>query len=96
MIIKKYAPVSPVLEAFHKCDSQARALVGAVGTGKTTAAIWEIGFNLPRRIYMNYGIAHTKWLVVRKTYDQLMDTDFQEAMDWFVQGEWRPDRKSVV
>lgn len=77
------------------CDAQAKAIVGAVGTGKTTACIWEIGFNLPRRIYMRWGIAHTKWIVVRKTYEQLMDTDFQEAMDWFVQGEWRPSRKNL-
>jgi hypothetical protein len=95
VIVKKYTAISPTVECFHKSDAQARCIVGAVGTGKTTAAIWEIGFNLPRRIYMMYGIAHTKWLVVRKTYEQLMDTDFQEAMDWFVQGEWRPSRKNL-
>jgi hypothetical protein len=73
-----------------------RCIVGAVGTGKTTAAIWEIGFNLPRRIYCEYGIAHTRWLVVRKTYEELMDTDFQEAMDWFLQNDWRPSRKTMT
>jgi hypothetical protein len=70
--------------------------VGPVGTGKTTAAIWEVGFNLPRRIYLNYGIAETRWFVVRKTFDSLMDSDFTEAMDWFSHGEWKPSRKLLT
>ena len=90
MIVKKYSPCSPVIEAFHRSDAQARCIVGAVGTGKTTAALWEIGFNLPRRIYLNYGIAETRFFVVRKTFDSLMDSDFTEAMDWFCHGEWKP------
>lgn len=67
-----------------------------MGSGKTTAALWEIGFNLPRRIYLNYGISETRFFVVRKTFDALMDSDFTEAMDWFVHGEWRPSRKSLT
>jgi hypothetical protein len=96
VIVKKYAPCSPVVEAFHRCDAQARALIGAVGTGKTTAAIWEVGFNLPRRIYMTWGIAETRWFVVRKTFDSLMDSDFTEAMDWFAHGVWKPSRKLLT
>ena len=96
MIVKRYQPCSPVIEAFHHCDAQVRAICGAVGTGKTTAAIWEIGFNLPRRIYMDYGISETRWFVVRKTFDSLMDSDFTEAMDWFVHGDWKPSRKTMT
>ena len=96
MIIKRYAPCSPTMEVFHKCDAQSRCLVGPIGSGKTTAALWEIGFNLPRRIYMMYGIEETHWFVVRKTFDALMDSDFTEAMDWFCHGDWKPSRKLMT
>ena len=96
MILKKYSPCSPTLEVFHRCDAQSRCIVGPIGSGKTTAAIWEVGFNLPRRIYMNYGISETRWFVIRKTYDALMDSDFTEAMDWFSHGEWKPSRKLLT
>ena len=96
MQVKQYKPISPMIQAFHKTDAQVRCIVGAVGTGKTTAALWEIAFNRPRYIYMTWGIAHTRWVVVRKTYEQLMDTDFQEAMDWFVQGHWVPSKKRLT
>jgi len=96
MIYKKYAPCSPTLDVFHRCDAQSRCIVGPIGSGKTTAAIWEVGFNLPRRIYMNYGISETRWFVIRKTYDALMDSDFTEAMDWFSHGEWKPSRKLLT
>ncbi len=84
------------MEVFHKCDAQSRCLVGPIGSGKTTAALWEIGFNLPRRIYMMYGIEETHWFVVRKTFDALMDSDFTEAMDWFCHGDWKPSRKLMT
>ena len=71
-------------------------MVGPVGSGKTTAAIWEVGFNLPRRIYMKWGISETRWFVIRKTFDSLMDSDFTEAMDWFAHGEWKPSRKTMT
>lgn len=96
MVVKQYRSISPTIAAFHMCDSRAKCLVGAVGTGKTTAAIWEIGFNLPRRCYEHYGIEHTKWIIVRKTFEQLMETDFQEAMSWFVHADWKYSRKTMT
>ena len=96
MIVKKYSPASPTVEAFHRCDAPMRALVGAVGTAKTTTALWEIGFNLPSRIYNMYGIAHTKWFVVRKTYGELMDTDFETAVSWFIEHDWHFTSKNLT
>jgi hypothetical protein len=93
MILKAYKPISPMIQAFHQSDEQVKCIVGAVGTGKTTAAIWEVGFNLPRRIYERWGITHTRWVVVRKTFEQLMDTDWVEATDWFLQGKWHAQKK---
>jgi len=89
VIIKSYRSASPTIEAFHRCDAPARAIVGAVGTAKTTSALWEVGWNLPRRLYAWYGITHTRWFVVRRNYTWLMDTDLEAAMDWFTHGEYR-------
>ena len=45
---------------------------------------------------MKWGITETRWFVVRKTFDALMDSDFTEAMDWFCHGEWKPSRKLMT
>ena len=89
MIVKTYKSASPTIEAFHRCDSPARAIVGAVGTAKTTSALWDVGWNLPRRLYLYYGITHTRWFIVRRNYTWLMDTDLEAAMDWFLHGKYR-------
>src|SRR5271157_3087267 len=88
--------MSPTIAAFHACEARGKALVGAIGTGKTTAAIWDVGFNLPRRCFEDYGITDTKFIVVRKTFEQLMETDFQEAMDWFIHAKWRYSKKTLT
>ncbi len=89
MIVKTYKPASPTVEAFHGCDAPVRAIVGAVGTAKTVTALWDIGYILPARLYLNYGITHTRWFIVRRNYTWLMDTDFEAASDWFLHGEYR-------
>ena len=96
MKVISYHPASPTVAAFHKCDAQVRCLVGAVGTAKTTTCLWEVGFNLPRRIYNYYGISHTKWFVTRRTYGELMDTDFESAMSWFIHAQWHGGEKTMT
>jgi len=82
--------------AFHKSDAPFRAIVGAVGSGKTTAALWEICYLLPRHMARMYNITHTRWAVVRKTYDRLMDTDWYEIDSWFPQNHWYAQRHIMV
>lgn len=95
MIVKTYKPASPTIEAFHRCDAPVRAIVGAVGTSKTVSALWDIGYILPARAYLLYGITHTRWFVVRRNYTWLMDTDFEAAMDWFLWGNYRGSDRTL-
>jgi hypothetical protein len=79
--------------AFHRSDAQFRCIVGAVGSGKTTAALWEACFFLPRHMAITYNIRHTRWSVVRKTYERLMDTDWYEIDHWFRGNVWHAQRR---
>jgi hypothetical protein len=78
---------------FHRHDAQFRCIVGAVGSGKTTAALWELCFFLPRHLAITYNITHTKWAVIRKTYERLMDTDWYEIDHWFPGNKWHAQRR---
>ena len=95
MQVKTYRPASPTIEAFHRCDAPARALIGSVGTAKTTSALWEVAWNLPRRCYALYGITRTRWFVVRRNYTWLMDTDLEAAMDWMLHATYRGVNKEM-
>jgi hypothetical protein len=70
--------------------------VGAVGSGKTTAAVIEVGYFLPRHIALTYNITKTRWCVVRKTVERLMDTDQYEFTQWYPDHEWHAQKKIMV
>ena len=91
---KTYTPL-PTMVGFHSSDAEMRCLVGPVGSGKTTAAIMEIGLFLPRHIANTYGITTTRWIVVRKTYRELMDATFASFQEWFPFGEWHAAKMTM-
>lgn len=72
-IVASYVAL-PTLKRFHECTAQYRAIVGPLGSLKTTALAWEIGFFLPRYLYETYGTKISRWCVVRNTYRELEDT----------------------
>jgi hypothetical protein len=69
------------MRRFHKSGVPIRCLVGPVGSGKTSAATWEICRYLPEHIAKTHGLRHTKW-VVRNTYPELRDTMQRTLLDW--------------
>lgn len=79
--------IIPTLRRFHEHPAQYRALVGPVGSGKTTGATWEICYYLPTFLFQQHGLRKTKWAVVRNTYRELRDTTFATITDWFSFGE---------
>ena len=93
---RRYRPASDTILAYHQSDAQFRAIVGPVGSGKTTAALMETVYFLPRHMAMTYNITHTRWAVVRKTVERLMDTDWYEADHWFPGNHWYAQRKIMV
>ena len=87
-----YEPL-PTLKAFHQCDNDIRCVVGPVGSGKTSAATWEICYFLPHHLNKKYGIKKTKWCIVRNTYNELIDTTQRTIFDWFPLGDYKDQKK---
>ena len=93
----KYVIASDTLQAFHDSGAPYRCIVGPVGSGKTSAAAWEIGYYLPHMIAERYKVKSTTWAVVRSTYGQLMDSTVRTLREkCFPWSEWHEQRKELV
>ena len=84
--VKKNYLWLPTMRKFHNSGAAIRCLVGPVGSGKTSAATWELCVYLPDYLAERYKIKHTKWVVVRNTYRMLRDTTQRTLTDWFPSG----------
>ena len=80
----------PTMGRFHDSGAQIRAIVGPVGSGKTSTAVMEICHYLPQYMFERYKIKKTRWVVVRNTYGELIDTTQKAVIDpiegWFPGG----------
>jgi hypothetical protein len=90
----RYNPV-PTIKAFHLHPGQLRAIVGPVGSGKTTGAAWDVCRFLPQYLAQEWGYKKTKWVIVRNTYDELIDTTQSTVFEWFSWGRYRVQRKTL-
>lgn len=73
------SPLGPIAGAFCLDNSEVSAIMGPVGSAKTTAAILRTG----RHAFEQYpyeGIARTRFAIVRNTGPQLVDTTMKS---WF-------------
>lgn len=78
-----YAP-GPVATAFHRDEkSRVKLLIGPFGTGKTTAAAWDIIDFQSERVVPVSGKKRSRFAVVRNTYPELRDTTIRTYLDWF-------------
>lgn len=72
----------PTCARFMKSDAFIRIIAGPVGSGKTTAAIFEL---LRRAIEQHPcadGLRHTRFAIVRQTLKQLKDTVLKDILQW--------------
>ena len=83
---KTYLPLRTI-QKFHDSGAQIRCIIGSVGSGKTSAAAWEICYYLPRFLLKRFGIKESRWVVVRNTYPELRDTTMRTLFDWFPWGD---------
>jgi hypothetical protein len=81
-----YEPI-PTLKLFHESPGQIRCVVGPVGSGKTSAATWEVCYLKPELLWRVYGIKKTRWCIVRNTFVELIDTTMVTVFDWFSFGQ---------
>ena len=93
--IKEYHPI-PTLKLFHESPAEIRACVGPVGSGKTTAAAWELCYYLPWMLWEQYGFKHTKWVIVRNTCPELRDTTQRTLFEWFDWGHHEIQRNNYM
>jgi len=73
---------SVTTQQFHSSDKFVRALMGPIGSGKSVACIFEMFLkSLEQRPNKN-NVRKTRWVVVRNTYRELIDTTIQTFFDW--------------
>ena len=71
--------------AFMKSESFGRLIAGPVGSGKTTACIFELFRRALEQEPAPDGIRYTRFAVVRQTLKQLKDTVLRDIQDWLKQ-----------
>ena len=73
---------STTLKRFHKDDHFVRGVIGPIGSGKSVAMCWEIFLKICKQSAHN-GVRKSRWIVIRNTYRELVDTTMQTWFDWF-------------
>lgn len=90
MDIRAYNPL-PTIKKFHESPGQIRAIIGPVGSGKTSGAAMDVCYYLPHFLAGEYRITRSRWLVIRNTYTELRDTTRKTIIDpedgWFPDGD---------
>jgi len=89
---------TPTGAKFHRDESFIRAIIGPIGSGKSVACCWEIFRKACAQDPHTDGIRRSRWVVVRNTYRELIDTTINTYNDWFSElGYWRKmDMKHIV
>ncbi len=74
---------SKTMRRFHQSDAFVRALIGPIGSGKSVACVVEM---LIKSLSQQPDASlkrKTRWVVVRNTYRELIDTTIKTFFDWF-------------
>ena len=74
---------SRTMTLFHQSDSFVRALMGPIGSGKSVACCIEMFLKSFEQQPNSMGIRKSRWVVVRNTYRELIDTTIQTFFDWY-------------
>lgn len=75
---------SPTLARFHRSPSFVRAPMGPIGSGKSVACVMEM-MRISTTVQLPTPGTNTRfsrWVVVRNTYRELIDTTIQTFFDW--------------
>ncbi len=74
----------PIAKQFHEdTTSEAKLLIGPVGTGKTSSAAFETIEKASARVLPTKGALRSRFAIVRNTYPELRDTTIKTYCDWF-------------
>ena len=76
---------SPTMREFHASSEFVRALMGPIGSGKSVACCIEMLLKSFAQLPNHENIRKTRWVIIRNTYRELIDTTIQTFFDWFPQ-----------
>lgn len=79
-VINYTAP--PTCAAFMKSEAFGRLIAGPVGSGKTTACLFELFRRACEQAPAPDGVRYTRFAIVRQTLKQLKDTVLKDILDW--------------
>jgi hypothetical protein len=100
MITLRYRPPGPVSSRFSVWgggaddDAWVKAMMGPIGSGKSTACIMEIvGRALRQQPGLQTGKRRSRWAVVRNTYPELKTTTIKSWHQWVPEtfGQWQSE-----
>lgn len=74
---------SKTTKEFHLSDAFIRALIGPIGSGKSVACVMEMMMRSHNQKPNAQGVRKSRWVVIRNTYRELVDTTIQTFQDWF-------------
>ena len=74
---------SPTMTRFHRSNAFVRALIGPIGSGKSVACVTEMLIKSFSQLPDESLKRKTRWVIVRNTYRELIDTTMQTFFDWF-------------
>lgn len=80
----------PVVARFMRSDAFMRAIVGPVGSGKSSACVMEILLRAIRQEPDERGLRRSRFAIIRNTYGQLRDTTRRTFEEWIppASGKW--------
>jgi hypothetical protein len=77
-------------KAFMRSDAFGRMIFGPVGSGKTTAIIFELFRRACEQKPAQDGVRYTRFAITRTTLQQMRDTILKDALAWFREiAEWK-------
>lgn len=72
----------PTCARFMKSQAFGRLIAGPVGSGKTTACLFELFRRSCEQVPAPDGYRYTRWAIVRQTLKQLKDTVLKDITTW--------------
>ena len=76
-----YVPSGETIKKFHHDDSFVRMIRGCVGSGKTTACLYEILIRTLKQTPCVDRVRRSRWIVIRSTYPELKSTTIKSWLD---------------
>jgi hypothetical protein len=74
---------SKTMREFHKDDTFVRLILGPIGSGKSVASCVEMMMRCMAQQPNAYGVRKSRWVIIRDTYRELIDTTMRTFFAWF-------------